>query len=63
MWLDSHMGFLVVRLWTKELVAPEYLYSLCSCSLADTFFLSLENPCCGFHFERYFLRMDFAPFQ
>lgn len=61
MWLDSHVRFRAVRLWTKELVAPEYSYSLCSCSLADSFFLSLENPCCGFHFERYVLRMGFIP--
>lgn len=59
MWLDSHMSFLAVRLWTKELVAPEY--SPCSCSLADSLFLSLEDPRCGFHFERYCLRVDFTP--
>lgn len=59
MWLDSHVRFLAVRLWTKLLVAPEY--SLCSCSLADSFFLSLEDPCCEFHFEQYFFRVDFTP--
>lgn len=39
--------FLGERLWTKELIAPEYFYSLCSCSPAYSFFLSLETPCCG----------------
>lgn len=60
MWLDSHMKFLAVRLWTKELIAPKYS---CFCSGADSFFLSLENPCCEFLFERYFLRMDFTSFS
>lgn len=61
MWLDSHVRVLAASLSTKELVAPEYSYSLRSCSLADSFSLSLENPSWGFCFERYFLRMDFVP--